>query len=205
MRATKERIGVPVRFSVSLGMIVNELVTNAVKYAFNRPSPAHPPTSTDAPPEISVTLGQADDGSISAVIADNGPGFDDAVIRHQIALINSMTKKERANPQILQASRKKRIAAGAGLEVSDLNKLLKMQRQMADAMKKLGKMGKKGMLKGGLGALMGKGTPEALQGMDPAGMDPAAMEKAARQMGMGGLGGMGGGLPPGLGGFGKKK
>jgi signal recognition particle subunit SRP54 len=130
-------------------------------------------------------------------------GFDDTVIRRQIALINSMTKKERANPQILQASRKKRIAAGAGLEVSDLNKLLKMHRQMADAMKKLGKMGKKGMMKGGLGALMGKGTPEALQNMDPASMDPAAMEKAARQMGMGGMGG--GGLPPGLGGFGKKK
>ncbi len=50
-------------------------------------------------------------------------GFDDKVIRRQIALINSMTRKERANPQILQASRKKRIAAGAGLEVSELNKL----------------------------------------------------------------------------------
>jgi signal recognition particle subunit SRP54 len=60
----------------------------------------------------------------------------------QIALIQSMTKKERANPQILQASRKKRIA-GRGLEVSDLNKLLKMHRQMADMMKKMGKMGKK--------------------------------------------------------------
>jgi monofunctional chorismate mutase len=52
-----------------------------------------------------------------------------------------MTKKERANPQILQASRKKRIAAGAGQEVPDLNKLLKMHRQMADMMKRLGKMG----------------------------------------------------------------
>ncbi|WP_227284330.1 signal recognition particle protein [Boseongicola sp. H5] len=135
-------------------------------------------------------------------------GFDDAVIRRQIALINSMTKRERANPGLLQASRKKRIAAGAGQEVSDLNKLLKMQRQMSDAMKKLGKMGKKGMMRGGLGALMGRGTPDALKGMDPAAMDPKALEAAARQMGQGGglpgLGG-GGGLPPGLGGFGKKK
>jgi signal recognition particle subunit SRP54 len=133
-------------------------------------------------------------------------GFDDKVLKRQIALIKSMTKKERANPQILQASRKKRIAAGAGQEVSDLNKLLKMHRQMADMMKKLGKMGKKGML-GGLGALMGKGTPQALKDMDPASMDPKAMEAAARQLGQGGgLPGLGGGaLPPGLSGFGKKK
>src|SRR6056297_507531 len=133
-------------------------------------------------------------------------GFDDTVIKRQIALIQSMTKKERANPQILQASRKKRIAKGAGQDVSDLNKLLKMHRQMADAMKKLGKMGKKGMLKGGLGALMGKGTPQALKDMDPGQMDPKAMEAAARQLGQGGLPGLGGGgLPPGLSGFGKKK
>jgi signal recognition particle subunit SRP54 len=133
-------------------------------------------------------------------------GFDDKVIRHQIALINSMTKKERARPELLQASRKKRIAAGAGQDVSDLNKLLKMHRQMADAMKKLGKMGKKGMLRGGLGALMGKGAPQALKDMDPASMDPKAMEAAARQLGQGGLPGLGGGgLPPGLSGFGKKK
>ncbi|WP_297616646.1 signal recognition particle protein [uncultured Roseicyclus sp.] len=133
-------------------------------------------------------------------------GMDDGVIRRQIALINSMTKKERANPDLMQASRKKRVAAGAGQDVADLNKLLKMHRQMADAMKKLGKMGTKGLLRGGLGALMGKGAPSALKGMDPGGMDPKAMEDAARKMGLGGMGGMGGGmLPPGLSGFGKKK
>jgi signal recognition particle subunit SRP54 len=130
-------------------------------------------------------------------------GFDDKVLRRQIALIQSMTKKERANPDILAASRKKRIAAGTGMEVSDLNKLLKMQRQMSDMMKK---MGKKGMLKGGLQALMGKsGMPQDMA----AGMDPKALEAAARQMGgraPGGLPGLGGmGLPPGLSGFGKKK
>jgi signal recognition particle subunit SRP54 len=131
-------------------------------------------------------------------------GFDDTVIKRQIALIQSMTKKERANPGLLQASRKKRIAAGAGQDVSDLNKLLKMHRQMADAMKKLGKMGKKGLLRSGLGALMGKGGGMPA-GMDPAGMDPAAMERAARQLGAGGgLPGLGGGLPP-LSGLGKKK
>jgi signal recognition particle subunit SRP54 len=66
-------------------------------------------------------------------------GLDDGLLKRQIALINSMTKKERANPALLQASRKKRIAAGAGLEVSDLNKLLKQHRQMSDMMKKIGK------------------------------------------------------------------
>ena len=130
-------------------------------------------------------------------------GFDDKMLRHQIALIQSMTKRERANPDLLQASRKKRIAAGAGLEVSDLNKLLKMHRQMADMMKKMGKMGKKGMMRGGLGALFGKGGA----GMDPAagaGGMPGGMGKMPGQM-PGGFPGGGQPLPPGLSGLGKKK
>ncbi|MEK6216466.1 MAG: signal recognition particle protein, partial [Boseongicola sp.] len=131
-------------------------------------------------------------------------GMDDKVLKHQVALIQSMTKKERANPGLLQASRKKRIAAGAGLEVSDLNKLLKMHRQMADMMKKMGKMGKKGMMRqmgsmlGGKGGMPGGGAPSQ-----------AEMEAAQKQLGGmgGGLPGLGGGaaLPPGLSGFGKKK
>ncbi|MFT3688025.1 signal recognition particle protein [Paenirhodobacter sp.] len=125
-------------------------------------------------------------------------GFSDIAIRRQIALINSMTKKERANPELLQASRKKRIAAGAGLEVAELNRLLKMHRQMADTMKKLGKMGKGGMLKQAMAAMQGKGG-----GLPGAGeMDPAKMEEAAKALGqmkglpglpgMGGLGGLSG-------------
>ncbi len=127
-------------------------------------------------------------------------GFDDSILKRQIALIQSMTKRERANPQLLQASRKKRIAAGSGMEVSDLNKLLKMHRQMSDMMKKMGKMGKGGMLKQAMKGMFGKG------GADPSQMDPKALEAAARQMG-GKLPGLGGGmgLPPGLSGFGKKK
>ncbi len=131
-------------------------------------------------------------------------GIDDKMLKQQIALIQSMTKRERANPQILQASRKKRIAKGAGLEVSDLNKLLKMQRQMGDVMKKMGKMGKGGMLKQAMKGMFGKsGMPDM--------NDPAAMEEAAKKLGMGmpggGMPGLGGGmgLPPGLSGFGKKK
>ncbi|KIT14732.1 signal recognition particle protein [Jannaschia aquimarina] len=138
--------------------------------------------------------------------AMEGSGIDDSILRRQIALIDSMTKKERANPALLQASRKKRIAKGAGLEVSELNQLLKMHRQMADMMKKLGKGG---MLKRAMSMMGGKG------GMpDPASMDPAALEQAQKQLGalgkmpggMPGMPGMGGAaLPPGLGGFGKKK
>ncbi|MEO1197358.1 MAG: signal recognition particle protein [Pseudomonadota bacterium] len=133
-----------------------------------------------------------------------GAGIDDSVLKRQVALINSMTKKERANPALLQASRKKRIAKGAGLEVSELNKLLKMHRQMADMMKKMGKMGGKNMMRQ-MGAMFGgKGG-----GMPGGGAMPSEAEiKAAQaQMGAGGgLPGLGGGaLPPGLSGFGKKK
>ena len=143
-------------------------------------------------------------------------GMDDTVIKRQIALIQSMTKKERANPALLQASRKKRIAAGSGQQVSDLNKLLKMHRQMADMMKKMGKMGKGKMMKQAMKGLMGKGGSPAdmaaMGGMDPSQLDPKALEAAAKAMGGGkglpgglpGLGGMGG-LPGGLSGFGKKK
>ena len=82
--------------------------------------------------------------------------LDDSVIRRQIALIQSMTKKERASPSLLQASRKRRIALGAGVEVPELNKLIKMHRQMSDMMKRMGKMGGKGMLKSFMEQMSGK-------------------------------------------------
>ncbi|MFN3615048.1 MAG: signal recognition particle protein [Rubrimonas sp.] len=131
-------------------------------------------------------------------------GMDDKVIKRQIALINSMTKKERANPDLMQASRKKRVAAGAGLEVQDLNRLLKMHRQMADVMKKMGKMGKTGMLRGGLASLFGGKAAAGLAGMKPGALPP--VPPAGLPGGLTGLGG--GGLPPlpgGLSGLGKKK
>ena len=106
---------------------------------------------------------------------------------------------------MLQASRKKRIAAGAGQEVSELNKLINMHRQMSDMMKK---MGKGGMLKQAIKGMFGKGgQPTMPDGLDPNSMDPKALEAAAKQLtsGKGGFPGLGGGLPPGLSGFGKKK
>jgi signal recognition particle subunit SRP54 len=113
-------------------------------------------------------------------------GFDDRMLRRQIALIQSMTKKERANPDMMQASRKKRVARGAGLDVADLNRLLKQHQQMADMMKK---MGKGGMMKQAIKSLMGKsGMP------DPSKMSPDQLAEMAKGMGQGM-----GGLPQGMG------
>lgn len=81
--------------------------------------------------------------------------LDDKVIVHQIAVIDSMTPIERRNPQILNARRRRRIAAGAGVSVSDVNKLIKSHTQMQGAMKKIKKMG--GM--GALANLMGSKRP----------------------------------------------
>ena len=148
-------------------------------------------------------------GMGKAAKAMEGAGFDDSTILHQIALIQSMTKRERANPDLLAASRKKRVATGAGLEVSELNKLLKQHRQMADMMKKLGQSGKGGMLKQMMGMMGGKGGMGALAGKDAAkelgGMDPALLQKKLGELG--GMGGMPKGmtLPSGLSGLFKKK
>jgi len=142
-------------------------------------------------------------------------GMDDSIFKRQQAIISSMTRKERSTPKLLNASRKKRVAAGSGSSVQDINKLLKMHRQMADMMKKMGgKKGKRGMLGGlggmlggGMGGMMGGGMPPGMGGMgggmppELANMDPKQLEQMAKQMG-----GPGGGMPklPGLGG-GKKK
>jgi signal recognition particle subunit SRP54 len=123
-------------------------------------------------------------------------GLDDSVFSRQTAIIGSMTKAERRNPDLLKASRKKRVAAGSGTRVEEVNKLLKMHRQMADMMKAMGKG--KGIF-GKLGGMMGMGG-----GMPP--MDPAALEKLARSGGL--PGGLSGGMPagglPGLPGLGAK-
>ncbi len=101
--------------------------------------------------------------------------IDDKTIKRQRAIILSMTPRERRNPDLLKASRKKRIAAGSGMKVEDVNRLLKQHRQMADMMKSMGgAMGGLGKMGGGLGGL-GK---------------MAGMAKA-----LGGMGGMGGGMP----------
>jgi len=88
-------------------------------------------------------------------------GIDDKILNRQVAVIDSMTREERKNPDILKASRKKRIAAGSGLKVEDVNKLLKMHRNMADMMKAVGR-GKGGPMAGLAKAMgFGGGMPSA--------------------------------------------
>ncbi|MFY0639227.1 signal recognition particle protein [Maricaulis maris] len=101
-------------------------------------------------------------------------GMDDKMLTRQEAIIQSMTRQERAKPEILKASRKKRIAAGSGVTVADVNKLLKMHRQMADMMKKVSKGGR-----GGLASMMGGmpgGMPPGMKGMNPADMGKATQD-----------------------------
>ena len=102
---------------------------------------------------------------------------DDKVIRRSLAIISSMTPKERRKPELIKASRKNRIAKGAGMQVQDVNKLLKQHMEMARMMKQVSKLGQKGLMRQGMAALMKGGGPGGMGG------------------GMGG-----GGLPP-MGGF----
>ena len=112
----------------------------------------------------------------------DGANLDDGMMKRQVAIISSMTKAERRNPDILKASRKKRIAAGSGTRVEEVNRLLKMHRQMADMMKAMGKRKGGGMLGKMMGAL-GGGMGGGMGGMPN--IDPAELEKLAKQMGGG--------------------
>ncbi len=147
--------------------------------------------------------------------------LDDKVMRRQRAIIDSMTPQERSNPDVLKASRKKRVAAGCGLKVEDVNRLLKMHRQMADMMKAMGS-GKRGGIAGALGNMFGLGggmpqpTPEMLEQMqrqmggalppDMPGLPPLPPGLSGGKLPS--LPGLGSPKLPGLGGFpfsGKKK
>ena len=98
--------------------------------------------------------------------------IDEKMLKRQEAIIQSMTPKERANPKILHASRKKRVAAGAGSSVQEVNKVLKQHLQMAKMMKQVQKMGKKGKMPNlpGMGGMGGGGMGGG--GMPPGGLPP---------------------------------
>jgi signal recognition particle subunit SRP54 len=143
--------------------------------------------------------------------------LDEKLLKRQKAIIDSMTPGERRKPDVLKASRKRRIAAGSGTKVEEINRLLKTHRQMADMMKAMGS-GKRGAL-GGLGQMLGMGgapSPDMLRQMAekmPGGL-PGAAGLPPNIPGLpGGLPGLGQKLPglgglPGLGApkdFGKKK
>ena len=82
--------------------------------------------------------------------------IDQTVLKRQAAIIASMTKQERRDPDILKASRKKRIAAGSGTSVQDVNRLLKQFDEMSTMMKRVNKLGQKGLMRHGISALMPK-------------------------------------------------
>jgi len=84
---------------------------------------------------------------------------DDKTIAHQQAIIFSMTPKERRNPKILNARRRKRIAAGSGTSVPEVNRLLKQHLQMSTMMKKMGKMGMKGQMQGAMPGMPNMPSP----------------------------------------------
>jgi signal recognition particle subunit SRP54 len=84
----------------------------------------------------------------------NEANLDDSLIKRQEAIIGSMTKKERKNPGVLNASRRRRIASGSGTTVPEINRLLKQYQDMATMMKKMNKLGQKGLMRHGIGALL---------------------------------------------------
>jgi signal recognition particle subunit SRP54 len=154
--------------------------------------------------------------------------LDDTVIKRQMAIIDSMTPGERKHPDVLKASRKKRIAAGSGTRVEDVNRLLKMHRTMADVMKIMGGGKARGPMAGlarALGLGGGMPSPEEMQKLaekmpgglpgapglppNPPGGLPGLPPKFPGGPGLPGLGGgklpTPGGLPPNFPGFGKKK
>ncbi|MEM7741789.1 MAG: signal recognition particle protein [Pseudomonadota bacterium] len=131
-------------------------------------------------------------------------GLGNNELARQEAIIRSMTKKERKNPKIMNASRKKRVAAGSGVQVQDVNRLLKSYQGMSTLMKKMGKGGKRGMgqqLAQALGG--GMGGPGA-GGLAPPGGSGAGLPGLGGGGAPGGLPGLGGPGLPGLGGPKKK-
>src|SRR6516165_5524931 len=139
--------------------------------------------------------------------------LDERLLKRQVAAIDSMTAQERRHPDILKASRKRRVAAGSGTKVEDINRMLKMHRTMADVMKAMGG-GKRGPMAGlanmlGLGggmpsaeemAKLAQKMPGGLPGLPSGGPLPRAMPGLPPNF-PGGLPGLGGGKLPGLGGF----
>jgi len=127
--------------------------------------------------------------------------LDDRILKRQQAMIGSMTKAERKTPKLLDAKRKKRVAAGSGTSVQDINRLVKMHRQMADMMKAMGKK------RGPLSALFGGGGVPEMPADLPAGAElpPPPNFPGLPPGGFPGMPGLPGGLPRGLPGLPQKK
>jgi len=122
--------------------------------------------------------------------------ISDKMIRRQRAIIGSMTKTERKKPDILQASRKRRIAAGAGVEVAEVNRLLKQHRQMQDAFKFMAKDGGRNLAR--MAGMFGGGGMDRLKAMG--GGKPPPLDAATAPQGLPPM--LTGGAPPALPGLG---
>jgi signal recognition particle subunit SRP54 len=126
--------------------------------------------------------------------------LDNTIIKRQRAIISSMTAKERRHPKLLDGKRKRRIAAGSGTRPEDVNRLLKMHRQMADMMKLMGKQ-RGGLMQRMFGMGSGGPAPSAAEldkmQADLARLDPKVLEKLPKDLG--------GALPKGLPGSGAPK
>jgi signal recognition particle subunit SRP54 len=94
----------------------------------------------------------------------DGANLDQTMFRRHAAIISSMTPKERSSPVIIKASRKKRIAAGSGTSVQDVNKLLKQFDDMATMMKKMNRLGQKGLMRHGLSAILPRQMQQSNRG-----------------------------------------
>jgi signal recognition particle subunit SRP54 len=164
-------------------------------------------------------------GKIKQQIGD--ANLDNTVIKRQRAIISSMTPKERRNPKVLDGKRKRRIAAGSGTKPEDINRLIKMHRQMADVMKMMGQnpsmmqkmagaMGFGGMPKAGPSAAELEAMKKELASLDPKAIEqlpaelretlkslPGASDKPAQALPQ--LPGLGGARFPGLPGLGGPK
>ncbi len=104
-------------------------------------------------------------GKMKAQLED--ANIDQTIFKRHAAIISSMTKKERTTPDIIKASRKKRIAAGSGTSVQEVNKLLKQFDDMSTMMKRMNKLGQKGLMRHGISALMPRHMQQGGQNRRP--------------------------------------
>lgn len=122
--------------------------------------------------------------------------LDNSVLKHQEAIILSMTKAERVKPSLLNAKRRQRIAAGSGTSVQDVNRLIKQYEQMETMMRRMKKMGISGMM-GAMKNFMGKDDQDKLAEMQrESGTTPGfslsgSLGQMAQQKMLGGLGNFG--------------
>jgi len=121
-------------------------------------------------------------GKVKKQLADSN--IDDRILKRQRAIISSMTPKERANPKVLDGKRKRRIAAGSGTKPEDVNKLIKMHRQMGDMMKTMNKRGgimQRMMGMGGGGPAPSEAEKERMRG-ELGRLDPKALDALPKEL-----------------------